>query len=1034
MNRINKWTYFYPLLLIIFTFICVLLVLPEGALFGSEGDWFSQHLAVAEQFRTIFYETGRILPDISPAGAGSNIYDFSYYGLLRPDVLISFLLPDVSMGWILSGYAILELMAGSVLCYYWLNRHLSIPFFGFIGGMLYSCAACFYQAHHQIMFVNYMPFLLLALRGADRLLEKEKHGLLVVSLVLVYLHSYYFAPAVLAAVGLWFLFRLYSEKEITGEKGKIAYWLRFAFSIVISIGISAILLLPTGLDLLSTSKDAGTPAAPAELFSVNFSMESLLYHPYGCGLTILCLYTLLLSIRRKSTRILALTLLVCLTWNICPYILSGFLYIRYKVLIPLVPLLLLLCTRTLELLFTGKERHSLFCGLLCLIPVYFFELPQAALADVVLTALIFTVIALAKKLWGSRHPEAVIPGRAENTSSPANRKPLPFYLLFCLVPAAVSVTVGQNDQFISASDNRHAVFSQEELETLELNRNYRFDCLTEPYANVNVLPLRDMGSTTMYSSVTDSNYADFYYNIMKNPIRVRNRVALMTDANPFFSYLMGIRYIQTWDSHIPWGYEPIARKGHTVIAENSRVLPVAYTSISCMAQEEFDRLEFPWTLEALTRYTIADSSRTENSGSLQGSVTVETFQKTSRITPVSLEDLTVERLSDMFEASAASWQQQDDDTVLSLSLKQETKITLPLREPLKDKILICSFSVKSPKNREVTLEINGIRNRLSGKNAPYPNQNHTFTWLISSSQTLDALDITLSSGTYLLSDLQFWIMDTEDWGKPDAVPVSSEKTSGHTLFRGTVSCEKDGFFVTSFPFRKGYTVRADGKEISPRSVNQGFVGFPLTAGTHEISISYVPPGKTAAAVISFLSLLLFAAGILPENIYKKRGVMMKKYFNLKNHRLLTASASKHSLSEMFSYLLTGGATTLINYGVYLTLLHFKADYLAANTIAWIFAVSFAYVANRRFVFRSENQIGKELVSFVSLRFLTLLTENLLLILFIQRCQIHPVLSKLAVSFVTVAANYVICKCQIFRKPAGYLNTRPLPEKGEEIHE
>lgn len=161
---------------------------------------------------------------------------------------------------------------------------------------------------------------------------------------------------------------------------------------------------------------------------------------------------------------------------------------------------------------------------------------------------------------------------------------------------------------------------------------------------------------------------------------------------------------------------------------------------------------------------------------------------------------------------------------------------------------------------------------------------------------------------------------------------------------------------------------------------------------------------------------------------------MKKYFNLKNHRLLNASASKHSLSEMFSYLLTGVATTLINYVVYLTLLHFKVDYLASNTIAWIFAVSFAYIANRRFVFRSENQIGKELVSFVSLRFLTLLTENLLLILFIQRCQIHPVLSKPAVSFVTVAANYVICKCQIFRKPAGYLNARPLPEKGEEIHE
>lgn len=162
--------------------------------------------------------------------------------------------------------------------------------------------------------------------------------------------------------------------------------------------------------------------------------------------------------------------------------------------------------------------------------------------------------------------------------------------------------------------------------------------------------------------------------------------------------------------------------------------------------------------------------------------------------------------------------------------------------------------------------------------------------------------------------------------------------------------------------------------------------------------------------------------------------MMKKYFSLKSNQQLPVSASGNSLSEMFSYLLTGGATTLINYVVYLTLLHFKADYLTANTIAWIFAVSFAYVTNRIFVFHSENQIGKELVSFVSLRFLTLLTENLLLTLFIQHCQFHPILSKLAVSFVTVIANYVICKCQIFRKSAGYLNARPVSQKGEEIHE
>lgn len=215
----------YPLLLTIIILICVWVILPEHSLFGSEGDWFSQHVAIAEQFRTIFYETGQLLPDFSPAGAGSNIYDFSYYGLLRPDVLISFLLPTIPMGLILSAYAVLELIAGSILCYYWLNKHLSIPFFAFLGGVFYSCAGCFYQAHHQIMFVNYLPFLLLALLGIDRLLAKGKHGLLTLSLALAYLHSYYFAPAVLAVVFLYFLYRLYFEKKHVWERGRRSYWL-----------------------------------------------------------------------------------------------------------------------------------------------------------------------------------------------------------------------------------------------------------------------------------------------------------------------------------------------------------------------------------------------------------------------------------------------------------------------------------------------------------------------------------------------------------------------------------------------------------------------------------------------------------------------------------------------------------------------------------------------------------------------------------------------------------------------------------------
>lgn len=130
---------------------------------------------------------------------------------------------------------------------------------------------------------------------------------------------------------------------------------------------------------------------------------------------------------------------------------------------------------------------------------------------------------------------------------------------------------------------------------------------------------------------------------------------------------------------------------------------------------------------------------------------------------------------------------------------------------------------------------------------------------------------------------------------------------------------------------------------------------------------------------------------------------------------LTYFLKKDSLWELLRYGITGAATTAINYMVYLLLLYLKWNYLAANTIAWIFAVAFAYIVNRKMVFHSKNHVLQEAFSFVSMRFLTLLLENLLLFSFIQQLDFPPMLSKLGVSVATIIGNYVICKCHIFVK-------------------
>lgn len=819
MKKFFQAKFFYPCLLTLIFIVLLTLTIPAGCIYGSEGDWFSQHVALAEQFRQIFYETGRIFPDYTNLGAGSNIYDISYYGFLRPDVLISFLLPKISMKYIISSYSILGMIAAINLCYLWLKQHVTTPFFAFLGALLFSCGGFSYQAHHQIMFVNYLPFLFLALMGIDRITKKQKNSLLTFSLFLLYLHSYYFSVAVLFVCLIYFLYSFSLSKDSLKSIQFRHLFKKFAESVLFSISMAAVLLLPTALDLLSTKKDAGTPSALNEIFNGSLAMDSLLYSGYSCGLTLLCLYTLLLSIRRKSTRLISILLLLCLTLNVIPYVLSGFLYIRYKVLIPIVPLLLLLCVQTLEELYHKQLRHCLPLLSCCMIPVFFHDSPNIILLDFLLMAISFFLCHLANLRTLPKTPIG--------------------YLLLAVLPLLVFLTVNQKETYIAANDNRQNYFSREELSTLSLNRNYRFDYLTAPSSSVNLTAPLGMGSTGLYSSVTNSGYADYFYNTMHQPIRIRNRVALISDANPFFSYLMGVRYIQTRPHYLPLGYEIIASdssvplKSHAVIAENPDVAPIAYTSTHLMGQTDYQNLKFPYNLMALTNYTItADGPPASNTKAEKQS---QNYTPVKGITPLPVKQ----------------------KSSYSFSAKKKSAVTVPLSDTFKNKILILSFDVSSRIGNEVTIDINGTRNKLSGKNAPYPNHNHRFTYILSSARGLNQLNITFSKGTYSISNISAYLAEPDCIGNNSIIPFSPDSHKGNAVLKGTARLTKDGYFVTSLPYRPGYQVYADGRKITPENINEGFVGFPLTAGTHEIIIFFSPPGKNAGIFLSLTSLILF---------------------------------------------------------------------------------------------------------------------------------------------------------------------------------
>ena len=130
----------YPLLLTVIFVIAAALSVPRGCVYGSTTDWLPQHIALAETIRAACAEQGTLLPAFLPLGGGSNGFLFSYYGYLRPDILLGCVLRRVPMLFLVIGYMLAGYLASVLLFYRLLLDDGQKEFAAFWGSMLFPHA------------------------------------------------------------------------------------------------------------------------------------------------------------------------------------------------------------------------------------------------------------------------------------------------------------------------------------------------------------------------------------------------------------------------------------------------------------------------------------------------------------------------------------------------------------------------------------------------------------------------------------------------------------------------------------------------------------------------------------------------------------------------------------------------------------------------------------------------------------------------------------------------------------------------------
>ena len=92
---------------------------------------------------------------------------------------------------------------------------------------------------------------------------------------------------------------------------------------------------------------------------------------------------------------------------------------------------------------------------------------------------------------------------------------------------------------------------------------------------------------------------------------------------------------------------------------------------------------------------------------------------------------------------------------------------------------------------------------------------------------------------------------------------------------GTIQVKEDGYFYTSIPYEKGWTLYVDGEEAEITPWQDAFIALEgLEAGSHTIELKFVPHGFKPGAAISLGGVLLFSIAILLE---RKRKYKNKNY-------------------------------------------------------------------------------------------------------------------------------------------------------------
>ena len=800
-------------------------------LYGSQLDWNSEHIAFPDYFRTLFYNTKDLLPDFAfNIGNGQNIYNFSYYGLLSPIVLISYILPSVSMYSYMMVATCLCVIIAMVLLYIFLKKKDFSSEVCFISSLIFILSSAItLHSHRHIMFINYMPFLVMGLFGVDKKLHESKSWLLALSVFLMIMTSYYYSIGGIFTLIVYGIYEYLKSNKKINPKDFLKTGINFILPILIGVLASFIVILPTFASLINNRAASHTTISLKDLIFPGMHIEYVLYDTYGVGLTAILIPALINTItKEKENRFLGIVLSLLIIFPIFNYILNGTMYIDSKSLIPFLVLYIIVTAQFIQDIFNNDINYKKLLIILIIISILAYFNQYKSLFFI-LDIIVVLIAIVAYKLFTRKSIFIILIALCSGVSCYLMNKTDTLVLKYTTKANESEIKSYINN--ITTNDDTFYRISNDQDVAVTVNNIY---------GNINYY------SSTIYSSIQNQKYNSFYFDEINNNIPSRNRALTVTTNNIMSLMLFNNKYMISRNKPLQ-GYEALSTNNGISIYKNDSVLPLGFATSNVSSYEDFENYNFAAREEALLNMIVADVNTNNNftSSTMKAEIDPDELLANKNIV-------------------------KQEDGSYDISAIEPLKLTYKLPEKYQNKIIFIRFNMnkeQSCSNGDLLIKINNVKNKLTCESWKYHNKNYVFDYVLAE-KDLDTLYISFTEGLYNISDIEIYYLDYKNIEnvkeKLDTFEIDHKKTKGDTI-EGNIDVREDGMFMLTIPYDKGFKVLLDGQKIDYEMVDYSFIGFKIKEGNHHIKITYEAPTKKVSIIISIIGILSFIAIIILEN-------------------------------------------------------------------------------------------------------------------------------------------------------------------------